>query len=183
MKEYIEENYTEILKMCRKEYNRELYKFMEFYEFVNQVVIDLLQYGNKYDKEKSKLTTYIYSTILNERKQLLRKIYGQGEFYEKTNKVQIENNSVSFSTQINEGTNGKELFLQDVVPDNKDYFKMSNIKEALQKVKKKYPKESKVLFLKIEGYEYKEISDMLSISFGTITNYLNKCRKYLKRII
>ena len=183
MREYIEENYTEILKMCRKEYNRELYKFMEFEEFVSYVTIDLLQYGNKYDKEKGKITTYIYSTILNERKQLLRRIYGMGKFYENVNKVQIENQSVSFSQQINEGSSRKDLFLQDVVPDNADYFKRANIEEALQKVKKKYPKESRVLFLKIAGYEFKEISAMLSISHGTITNYLSKCRKYLKRII
>ena len=183
MREYIEENYTEILKMCRKEYNRELYKFMEFEEFVSYVTIDLLKYGDKYNSEKSKLTTYIYGAILNERKQLLRKIYGMGKFYENTTKVQIENNSVSFSQQINEGSNGKDLFLQDVVSDNKDYFFNANIEEALRKVKKKYPKESRVLFLKIAGYEFKEISAMLSISHGTITNYLSKCRKYLKRII
>jgi RNA polymerase sigma factor (sigma-70 family) len=80
------------------------------------------------------------------------------------------------------------MIFSQVIADNKSSYHFNNLnycflKDSIYKINGSLKSEEKLIFTYfIEGYQYKEIADMLKIKIKKVDNTIQKCRKLINNI-
>ena len=159
-KEFIEENYKELRAFVYGSYIKTILKsFYEFDDFFNEFIIYLLKYDNlKEDVGYWKcIRKQMKSFILIEYKSInTQKRKANDNFYkisiDEYNEVHADDILCSYSDELN-----LKLELDNLTPDERN-----------------------ILLMKIEGYTFDDISEMLNISFNKVKTTFYKTRKKLR---
>lgn len=158
--EFIEENYKELRAYVYASYNKCLLKsFYEFDDFFNEFIIYLL----KYDNLKEDLGYWICI-----RKQMKSFILIQ---YKVINTQKRKANDNYYKVSIDEYN---EVHANDILCS---YCEELNLKLELDNLT---DDERNIFLMKIEGYTFDDIADMLNIPFNKVKTVFYNTRKKLR---
>lgn len=127
-------------------------------EVVQETFIAVWEHRGHLDPEKS-FKSYLYTIAVNKAHKLFRKAaYDQA--YRSYLLPIIESGYNNIETYINAKEN----------------------KELLTRLLSHMPEKQREVYLlhKVEGYSYKEISDLLEISLGTVNTHIHRANQYIK---
>ena len=159
-KEFIEENYKELRAFVYASYKRTVLKsFYEFDDFFNEFIIYLLKYDNL--KENPGYWICI-------RKQMKSFIMIQ---YKVINTQKRKANDNFYKISIDEYN---EAHADDILCS---YCDELNLKLELDNLS---DDEKNILLMKIEGYTFDDISEILNIKFNKVKTTFYKIRKKLR---
>ena len=159
-KEFIEENYKELRAFVYASYKRTVLKsFYEFDDFFNEFIIYLLKYDNL--KENPGYWICV-------RKQMKSFILIQ---YKVINTQKRKANDNFYKVSIDEFN---EAHADDILCS---YCDELNLKLELDNLS---DDERNILLMKIEGYTFDDISEMLNITFNKVKTTFYKTRKKLR---
>ena len=158
--EFIEENYKELRAFVYGSYTKTILKsFYEFDDFFNNFIIYILKYDNlKEDVGYWKcIRKQIKSFIMNE--------------YKSINTQKRKANDNYYKTSIDEFN---EAHANDILCS---YCDELNLKLELDNLTED---EKNILLMKVEGYTFDDISQMLNITFNKVKTTFYKTRKKLR---
>lgn len=187
---YVSENNEEAIEIIYKKYKplinkiaTKLYKkyctntSLEVSDLEQEGLIALNSAMNHYKENKDTLF-YTYAKTCIERKIISTVIRANRQ------KQKILNDSLSYELDINDGTSLQSL-LKDVTTNPENILiDMENSSELMDEIENTLtPFEQQVLQLKLDGFEYKEIAEIIDKEPKSIDNALNRIKTKIKKIL
>lgn len=84
--------------------------------------------------------------------------------------------------EITEEYESTPLLISEDSPDPQDYGQRTELVEAIQRCLEELPEEQRTaaVLCDVEGYDYKDIADIMSISLGTVKSRISRARAKLR---
>ena len=187
---YVSENNEEAIEIIYKKYKPLINKiasnlFKKYCKNTSLEISDLEQEGlialnsamNHYNENKDVLF-YTYAKTCIERKIISTVIRANRQ------KQKILNDSLSYELDINDGISLQSL-IKDVTTNPENILiDMENSEELMIEIENVLtPFEQQVLQLKLDGFDYKEIAEIIDKEPKSIDNALNRIKIKIKKII
>lgn len=187
---YVSENNEEAIEIIYKKYKPLINKiasnlFKKYCKNTSLEISDLEQEGlialnsamNHYNENKDVLF-YTYAKTCIERKIISTVIRANRQ------KQKILNDSLSYELDINDGISLQSL-IKDVTTNPENILiDMENSEELMIEIENVLtPFEQQVLQLKLDGFDYKEIAEIIDKEPKSIDNALNRIKTKIKKII
>ena len=187
---YVSENNEEAIEIIYEKYKPLINKiasnlFKKYCKNTSLEISDLEQEGlialnsamNHYNENKDVLF-YTYAKTCIERKIISTVIRANRQ------KQKILNDSLSYELDINDGISLQSL-IKDVTTNPENILiDMENSEELMIEIENVLtPFEQQVLQLKLDGFDYKEIAEIIDKEPKSIDNALNRIKTKIKKII